>query len=78
MKSFFYNGRTFEYDDETYFILQTGRYKNSYITKGIYGSNLSNAIEHYESFRIANGYKKRLAMQNGINITVIAREISER
>lgn len=74
---------TYEYDNETQFIIQTGRYKNIYKARSIRtGSEAmmphSDIFNEYESLRVTNGYKKRLVMIKDYIQTILGRYASER
>lgn len=76
MKQIFYNGKTHFYNPDNYppaFTMEIGRYNNSYkIVKQFHLHE--DAIEYYESYRVENGYKKRLKL----NGETIAFQLSKR
>lgn len=75
MKTFDYNGRTFQYDEANAlaFSFELGKFENSYKPLKYFSSHES-AIDCYELYHVSNGYKKRLRM-NGVTI---AKQISNR
>lgn len=78
MKSFFYNNMTYFYDDDTSFIIQTGRYRNKYLTRHIRTGDYEESIADYQKLVISGGYKKRLLIINDNKETIVARQISIR
>lgn len=79
MKTFDYAGRTWKYDEATFFVVEVGRYKNAYQCDQQFPSwMLENAIEAYEERHVSDGYKRRLVMINEGNKKVIARMTSKR
>lgn len=64
MKTFYYNGRTFQYDELACmpsFTLEIGRYENSYQIIQLFHTH-DEAFKAYENYEVSNGYKKRLRL----------------
>lgn len=87
MKTFNFNGRSYDYDDDTIFYLQLGRYDNAYTTIKKFTNvccddNFSPhtfAIAAYQKHEVSNGYKKRLVMIDSYDKKIVlAKEISKR
>lgn len=77
VKTFHYNGLDWEYDSDTRFIIESGRYKNKYKAWSIH-QDPKDAIEKYEALRVTQGYKKRLIMPFSNTLITLARFISPR
>jgi hypothetical protein len=84
VKTFHYNGMTYEYIDDpsltNRFTVEYGRYRNTYRPWSVHQDH-HEAIQKYEGLRIAEGYKKRLIMVQDFHlprIITIARFISPR
>lgn len=86
MKTFNFNGRTYEYTIDAVFFFEIGRLSNSYKPDKIFITDIEakklsphlEAIQAYTDFNISNGYKKRLSMRDGDKYYVLAREISKK
>lgn len=76
MKTFDYAGKTWEYDDNTIFLMELGRYQNKYKSDKTFPCSFLNdavasAIATYETFNVSLGYKKRLVMvKDGVRTTI--------
>ena len=73
------NGKRIAYTDETVFIVQTSKTKNSksgYENRYSFKGNLSQAWFHYDCINIGNGYRKRLLMPSCSKNPVLARNAS--
>jgi len=70
MKTFDYAGKSWEYDDCTLFIVEMGRYHNSYSYSQQF-MKWKQAIETYEAMNVSDGYKKRLSIvRNGVKTKI--------
>jgi hypothetical protein len=77
MKTFEFNGRTFECDHRTIFYLEIGRYENAYVVAKTF-ADVPDALIAYDHYKVSNGFKKRLVMSNDGKKTVLGKVISKR
>jgi hypothetical protein len=77
MNTFDYGGLTWEYDGNTVFLLELGRYQNTY-KKSREFQDVMEAIAFYESMNVSLGRKKRLVRLKDGTRTTIARQTSRR
>ena len=78
MKTFDYAGKTWRYDKKTIFIIETGRYHNSYKFHTRFPHDmLQEAIQTYEEMNISDHYKKRLVMAKDDTRTKITHQTSK-
>jgi hypothetical protein len=75
--SFHFNGKTWFYDNETEFLIEIGRYLNSYQNHKKF-NNIDDAIKYYNAYLISDGYKKRLSMVTNDKKTIIAYQLTKK